>query len=268
MEEHIITSESNSIIKGINALKLKKNRLKQQQFIVEGVRMLEEAINNNVNLHTVVYSDGLFNVNGGQQLFSRIKDRFPTHKITDKLMDKLSDTESPQCIMAIVNISPGSLEELLKKDNLFVVVLDRIQDPGNMGTIIRTAEGAAADCVLLTKGSVDPYNSKTLRATMGAIFHIPVIQLEDTSQLISALKENGIQLIVSDINTEKLYTDIEYGNRLALVVGNEANGISDEILQQANERIIIPIYGKIESFNASIAAAILIYKAVEGKSKW
>ncbi|KAB3529812.1 TrmH family RNA methyltransferase [Alkaliphilus serpentinus] len=266
MVDQIITSEGNPIIKSINGLKLKKNRQRQQQFVVEGVRMLEEAIRNGVNLEMVLYSQGLLKVNGGPQLLTRLSDNFLIYKVDDKLMDKLSDTENPQGILAVASIKSIDIEKLFNKDNLFIVTLDRIQDPGNMGTIIRTAEGAGADCVILTKGSVDPYNSKALRASMGAIFHIPVIQWEDDeAELISTLKEKKIKLIASDVDTKTLYLDIDYSNRFAIAIGNEANGISKRILEEADERIKIPIYGKIESFNASIAAAILIYKAVEGK---
>jgi TrmH family RNA methyltransferase len=190
------------------------------------------------------------------------------YEVPGQLFNKIAATENPQGIMAVANMRNITLESLELEDDkeLLFVVLDRIQDPGNMGTIIRTSEGAKADAIILTKGSVDPYNDKVLRATMGAIFHLPIIQCKDDAW-IEYLKEKNVRLIAADLNTDKTYVDIDYDGSIGIIIGNEANGIDEKILYNADEKVIIPILGKIESLNAAMAAGILIYKAIEKNIK-
>lgn len=263
MKELMIISEKNDIIKHVKALKLKKYRLKHRQFIVEGLRAINECLHHRVLVHYFLYSDRLKKIKDGDELLSKIVMNKNAYRISENLFLKLSGTENPQGIMAVVEMPEYTLKDLDYKKNLFFVVLDRLQDPGNMGTIIRTAEAAKADAILLTKGCVDPYNSKTVRATMGALFHIPIIQYENNSEWIDLLKTNNVKLIASALGTNQSYFDIEYADNIAIIIGNEANGIDYEILKASDEIVKIPIYGNVESLNASVAAAILIYKAAE-----
>ncbi len=262
----MITSESNPIVKHVKGLQNKKNRIKYNQFVIEGLRFLQEALQHQVSIEYILYSDGLKKIKGGDELFSEIEGKYNLYHLSDSLMEKLSETETPQGLMAVVNIPQIPLNQLTVDGNIFLVILDRVQDPGNMGTIIRTAEGAGVNAVLLTKGSVDPYNSKTLRATMGAVFHFPVIQLDNNEELIDFLKQHQIQLIATHLDTTNTYDQINYKGNIALLIGNEANGIQDEFLNHADKTVKIPIVGKIESLNASVAAGILIYKALEKRS--
>ncbi|MBU5677001.1 23S rRNA (guanosine(2251)-2'-O)-methyltransferase RlmB [Alkaliphilus sp. MSJ-5] len=267
MEIKLISSENNSIIKHIKSLQLKKQRVRHLQFTVEGVRIVEECLKHNGDIEYVIFSEELHQVQGGSDLLNKVSSKGHTiYQLPSQLFSKLATTESPQGIMAVVNMKNSSLEDLKFEDvdNLFFVILDRIQDPGNMGTIIRTAESAKVDAVIITKGSVDPYNSKTLRATMGAIFHLPIIQC-DNDVWIEYLKQKNVELIAADLDTDKTYIDIDYNKNIGIVIGNEANGINSNILSSVDERVIIPILGKIESLNASVAAGILIYKAAEEK---
>lgn len=268
MEIKLISSENNSIIKHIKSLHLKKQRVKHLQFTVEGVRIVEECLKHNGDIEYVVFSEELHQVQGGSDLLNKISSKGHTiYQLPSQLFNKLATTESPQGIMAVVNMKNSGLEDLKFEDvdNLFFVILDRIQDPGNMGTIIRTAESARVDAVIITKGSVDPYNSKTLRATMGAIFHLPIVQCDSDEEWIKYLKEKNVKLIAADLDTDKTYIDIDYRKNIGIIIGNEANGIDSHILAKVDEKVIIPILGKIESLNASIAAGILIYKAAEEK---
>ncbi len=263
----MITSESNAIIKHIKGLKQKKNREKHHQFIIEGLRILQEALDHGGVIEYILYSDSLMKLKGGTALLDRVvKEKYQLVYLSDKLLEKLADTEQPQGVMAVVNRKNHCLQTLLKREDLFLVVLDRIQDPGNLGTIIRTAEGAGVHGILLTKGCVDPYNSKTLRSTMGAVFHLPLIQWEGAEDIFEPLTTHGVRVIATDLTTEKYYDRISYGGKIALVFGNEANGIEQDLLAQAHEIVKIPIPGKIESLNASVAAGILIYKALENRS--
>ncbi|MBM7615930.1 TrmH family RNA methyltransferase [Alkaliphilus hydrothermalis] len=262
-----ITSESNPTIKFVKGLQIKKNRMKYKQFVIEGLRFLQEALEHGVALEYILYSDSAKKIKGGDELIQQIEGKYQMYHLPDKLMEKLSETENPQGIMAVINMPEYSLDSLSEEKELFLVVLDRIQDPGNMGTIIRTAEGAGANAVLITKGSVDPYNSKTLRATMGAVFHFPVVQVEEDEELIEFLKKNKVRMVATHLDTENTYDMIDYKGSIALIIGNEANGIQEGFVAQAEEMIKIPIVGKIESLNASVAAGVLIYKAFENRRK-
>ncbi len=235
------------------------------QFVVEGIRIIDECLGYSGDIESVVYSKHLHTVRGGTDLIERISEKnHVIYEVPDQLFRKLAATENPQGIMAVVNMKDTALDDLELGENgdLFVVILDRIQDPGNMGTIIRTSESARVDAVIVTKGSVDPYNDKVLRATMGAIFHVPIVQCTD-STWIKYLREKNVKLIAADLNTEKTYVDIGYDGDIGVIIGNEARGVDDKILESVDEKVVIPILGNIESLNAATAAGILIYKAVE-----
>ncbi|AKL94508.1 tRNA/rRNA methyltransferase SpoU [Clostridium aceticum] len=265
MEKQVITSQQNKLIKHIKALENKKNRKIHGQFMIEGIRIIEECILHEVPIEYLLYTEDVEAVQGGRELLERGIKKYKSYEVEKKLFDTLSHTETPQGIMAVVNIQDHSLDTLNIKEDAFFLILDRIQDPGNMGTIIRTAEAAGADAVVLTKGCVDPYNNKTIRATMGALFHIPIIEVNDNNTWIEVLKKGHVKLIASNLNTDYDYTKVDYRGKIAIIIGNEANGIDENLLHYVDLSIKIPILGKIESLNASTAAAILIYKAVEHK---
>ncbi len=263
LSNNVITSESNSMIKHVKSLAMKKSREKHRQFVIEGLRMVDEAIRHQVPLEYLLYTDHLLEINGGAELLQRLPQGLQVFNIPDKLLRLLTDTENPQGLVAVVKMQETCLHDLRLKEDLFLLVLDRLQDPGNMGTIIRTAEAAGVDGIILTKGSVDPFNSKNLRATMGAIFHIPIFQCNDNNEWLSFVKEKGIRVLASGLEGSVDYCSPSYAGNIAIVIGNEANGVSEELLNLADSVVKIPIFGRIESLNASVAAAILIYKAVE-----
>ncbi len=267
MKTKSISSESNAIIKHIKSLRLRKQRTKNRQFVIEGVRITEECLKHGGRIEYVVYNKGLHNVQGGANLLNRLSKRgYAIYEVPGPLFNKIATTENPQGIMAVVNMKNITLEDLKLKDDkgLFFVILDRVQDPGNMGTIIRTSESANIDAIIITGGSVDPYNDKVLRATMGAIFYLPVIQYKD-DRWMEHLREKGVKLIASDLDTDKTYIDIDYSGNIGIIIGNEANGIDKKILSNVDEKVVIPILGKVESLNAAVAAGILIYKAIEDR---
>ncbi|MCD5414551.1 MAG: RNA methyltransferase [Clostridiales bacterium] len=261
-----IESENNKIIKHAKSLKSRKNREKFNQFLIEGVRTIDEAINNNAMIKFILYSEKLYEVNGGQKLFSRVKDKYDVYVASEKIFTMLSETENSQGIISAVQKEEFLLEEIISKENLFILVLDRIQDPGNMGTIIRTAKAVNVDAIILTKGCVDIYNSKTLRATMGALFNLPIIQFDSNYDWLDMLKQSDVKLIASSLSTNNIYLDISYKGKIAIIVGNEANGIANAILGKADEKIKIPMLGKIESLNVTASVAILLYKAIEKRA--
>lgn len=247
-----IESSQNKIIKEIGSLKQKKYREKTGLFIAEGERLLSEA--------NPIYVLAGENYGGDLSKFDKV------YTTDEKLFNRLAATVNPQGIIGVCKIPRYNINDILQKPSPFVVLLDRVADPGNMGTIIRTADAAGVDAVLLSKGCVDPYNLKTIRSTMGSIFHIPVCTDVD---LVEFIKDAGIKTFAAHLKGEKSCFDIEMtaDNGCGILIGNEANGLSDEIAQQADELVKIPMPGKAESMNASVAAAIMIYEAVRQRLK-
>jgi TrmH family RNA methyltransferase len=185
------------------------------------------------------------------------------YKFTDQMFKDISHTETPQGILGVVSIKQYSVDHLSGNKNApFYVFCDGVQDPGNMGTIIRTADAAGADVVILSKGCVDIYNPKTVRSTMGSMFHVPIIKAEDTVQMMHHVKKNGIHIISGHLSASTYHFDTNMKKGIMIVIGNEGNGISDEVVKLSDYLVKIPITGNAESLNAAVAAAILMYEVV------
>lgn len=186
----------------------------------------------------------------------KIFDRFKVKKfiVNEKIKNSISQTESPQGIFAVVKMKEFSIEF---RDKRFVI-LDRIQDPGNLGTIIRTSDAAGFNTIILDKGSVDPFNPKVVRSSQGSLFHLKIINF-DIKRIIEELKDRGVKILGTSPKGDKIYTDVNIRDRLAIVFGNEAKGIRDEILSMCDETIRIPIYGRAESLNVSVSSGIILY---------
>ncbi|MBR1914041.1 MAG: RNA methyltransferase [Lachnospiraceae bacterium] len=170
---------------------------------------------------------------------------------------KLADTKHPQGILAVVKQRQYRIEDLLSGD--LYIILESLQDPGNLGTIIRTAEAAGASAVIMNKGCTDIYSPKVVRSTMGSIFRLPFVYVERLEETINDMKRAGITVYAAALSGKSL-PDIKLAERRAFVIGNEGNGLTEEILQLADERISIPMAGKVESLNAAVSAAILLYR--------
>lgn len=256
----IIKSSSNNLIKLIRSLKSKKNRINHGMFLIEGIRFVEFAVDNDIELVEICYSSVLKENNGGLELLDKIfNKKIKAFEIERKLFDSITDTKNTQGILAIAKI-PDNFELDNFDDISFVLIIDRIQDPGNLGTIIRTADSANVDLIVINKGTVDPYNEKVLRSTMGSIFSVSIRYEKNILEFISKLQKNKFNVVSSYLDTDTYYDKINYKDKVALVIGNEANGIDKEIIEKSNTLVKIPIYGKAESLNASVAAGILMYE--------
>ena len=238
-----IESSQNKIIKEINSLKQRKYREQKGLFIVEGERLLSEA----KPLYVLASEDYEGDVSGFEKVYTTAR----------PLFDKTADTVNPQGIMGVCKIPENDIANIPEKP--FLVLLDRVTDPGNLGTIIRTADAAGADGVVLSKGCTDPYNLKTIRSTMGSIFHLPVYTDVD---LCDFMKNTDIKTIAAHLKGTKSCFDTDMSGGIGILIGNEANGLSDEVSALASELVKIPMPGKAESMNAAIAAGIMIYEAV------
>ena len=253
-----ITSKDNLIFKMIKTLGKKKGRDESGLYLIEGSRLLEEAINHRVELQYVVINENtdLSMENLDCQIL----------RVTNNMFKDISDTVTPQGIIGVAKQISTSLEDLTLPLKPLIIILNGIQDPGNLGTIIRTAAAAKATAVILTEETVDLYNPKVIRSTMGAVFQIPIIYGLDDKEIINWLEENNINILVADVNAKQYYFTANLEEAVALVIGNENKGPSAKWKSVAGEKIKIPILGDTESLNASVAAGILIYDVIRQRS--
>ena len=251
----MITSTSNQQVKRLLQLQKKsKARNEEKVFVVEGLRMFAEVPKKSVE--RVYISETLYNKKK-QEL--NLQD-FPYEILSDNVFERVSDTQTPQGILCVVKQPEYNLQELLKKENPHFVVLDNLQDPGNLGTIVRTAEGAGVDAVLMSKDCVDIYNPKTIRSTMGSIYRVPFIYIEDIPNLLDVFKQNGIQSYAAHLDGENAYDQENYKTGTAILIGNEGNGLREEVWKNADILVRIPMCGQVESLNAAIAASVLMFE--------
>lgn len=248
----IITSKDNEIIKNIKKLKEKKYRL--DSYIVEGIKMVKEAISENQEIALIAIRED-FKIDFDTK-------NIKTVTISNKIFNDISDVKTPQGILAVIKKNQNNQIETNQE---YILALDSLQDPGNMGTIIRTADSANINQIIINKTTVDPYSPKVIRSTMGAIYRTNIIEVEDLKATLKEMKLKGFQIITTDLKATQSIYDINYNNKTVVVIGNEANGVSQEILQTADKKVIIPMLGKTESLNASIAASIMIYEYVRQK---
>lgn len=256
-----ISSKDNNLIKETKKLKEKKYRNEKGLFIIEGFRFVEEALKSSFQIEYILVSETALSKLSEYNLDSIIEGDCKSYVIPDIIFKTLASTDNPQGVIAVAKV-----KEIvsLNYNNTYVLV-DKVQDPGNLGTIIRTAHAAGCSGVILTKGTVDVYNEKTLRSTMGSIFNIPIIEDKDLS-FVKKLKEKGYKLVCSSLDTEYNFYDINFQEKVIISVGNEGNGLSKEVYDISDIKVKIPMPGGAESLNAAVAASIMIYEGVRQKN--
>ncbi len=247
----IISSKDNETIKEIRKLKEKKYR--KNKFIVEGIKMVEEAINEKQNIELIVIKEGT-DINIDLSDYKVID-------VTEKVFKDLTDVVAPQGILAVIN--KNEKKDIDEKTD-YIVALDGIQDPGNMGTILRTLDSAGINQVIVSKDTVDCFSPKVIRSTMGAIYRINVIEVNNLVETLEDLKNNGFEVVVTSLKTDNSIYDVNYLKKI-VVIGNEANGVSKEIMDISDKKVKIPMLGKTESLNASVATGIMVYEYVRQK---
>lgn len=260
----IITSKDNEFVKNIKKLKEKKYRDENNQFIVEGIKLVAEAIEEQADIDCVVVCEDC--INEGlidKKLLYEIA-KFKCIYVTEKIFNTLTDVTSPQGILAVINRKDNNANIDYNQD--FIVVLDGIQDPGNLGTILRTVDAAGLNQIVLSKETADTFNPKVVRSTMGGIFRVNIIKPDNLVETLKNLKKRGFEVVVTSLDTDNSVYDINY-NKKVIVIGNEANGVSKKIQDLADEKVKIPMLGKTESLNAGVAAGIMIYEYVRDKVK-
>lgn len=279
----MITSSSNSKIKHVVKLREKKReRRSEGLFVSEGLRIvLETPI---MSLRELYISQSFFE---NSEKFSQIESKLgvtvpdlsgegmATLKlcsekneenlieiglVSDDVMKKMSDTDTPQGILAVSRIPAFSLDEILEKKPSALIFLEDIQDPGNLGTILRTAEGAGISGVIMSKNTVDLFSPKAVRSTMGSIFRVPTYVSDDLHETIRFVQSEGVKVYAAYLGGKKSYDEIDYTGNVAYMIGNEGNGLKKETAELADELVLIPMGGSLESLNAAMASGILAYE--------
>lgn len=264
MALQLISSQSNSVCKQVISLQQRKTRKTTGLFVLEGVRGVKDALEAGWTPDLFVVSDHFLKQGDSDETVKNmIQLNMTGYKVPDELMKKLAETETPQGLLAVFPRPSHDIKRIIQKTKGLWLVLDRIQDPGNLGTLIRSAEAAGVSGVFLTKGSADPYNSKALRAATGAVLHLPVMELSKEDSDCQFLIDAGIQLVGAALEQGQHYGEITYQMPLALVIGNEANGIDQALLEKVETRVIIPMQGQLQSLNAAIAGSILMFHIAE-----
>lgn len=264
----IITSNQNKHIKLVKSLHNKKYRDSLKQYIIEGYKLLEEALKYHKLFYFVLLSEAALNGAEGEALLKKCEEAsIDVYFADSKLFTEISEMDTPQGALAVLYKQEQQLNTVLEGNSFNIVILDEVRDPGNVGTIIRSADAYGMNAVVLSKGCVDLYNGKTIRATMGSMFHIPVITDIEIIQMIKALRDKDTSVLGADPYSSISCIDTESYKRTAIVIGNEAKGLSAEVKAATTKNITIPMPGKAESLNAGIAAAILMYEFAIRKAK-
>lgn len=254
----IIKSEANNYFKKVKSLKAKKYRYQQGKFLIEGWKLIGEAVKADRAVEAIFINEKYLEENLTQYRKLSKDSGIRGLQLPENLFKQLVATETPQGVVAVVRMEETKDQEI--SDHQFVLVLDQIQDPGNLGTIIRTADAVGIKVIYLTKGCADLYNEKVIRATMGSIFHLQLGLIEDNSHFVDRLKAANFNLAVAHVggSSNIFRTKLKYP--VALVLGNEAHGPGEVFLRAATNLIQIPIMGEAESLNVGIAAGISMYE--------
>ena len=237
----LIESKDNNLFKETKKLKERKGRNKSSKYLIEGFRLIEEACKANLPIEYIFISH-----------------RLEENKFEEYLGKYITNSMKPQGVVAVVRMN----EVDLNKEGSFYILCDKVQDPGNLGTIIRTAHAAGVDGVILTKGTVDIYNEKTIRSTMGSMFYIPIILEDSDFTITKSLINKGFSLLATSLEGNKDFFKEDLSGKIIISVGNEGNGVSEEVYSLSDKKVKIPMPGGAESLNVAIATSIVIYEKV------
>lgn len=258
----IISSKDNELIKHIKKLKDKKHRDESNEYIIEGVKLIEEAVKENARIKKIIVCEDTTRT---YEIPTHIMYEIAKYEcvyVTNKVFASITQVTNPQGIMAIIEKGDTNVQIDYTQD--IIVALDDVQDPGNLGTILRTVDSIGLNQIIVSKGTADAFNSKVVRSTMGAIFRVKIIEVENLPQAIKEMRRHHFKLMVTSLQTENSIYDIQF-NKKIIVIGNESNGVSKGIQEMADEKAKIPMLGKTESLNASVAAGVVMYEYVRQK---
>ena len=257
-----ISSKDNEFVKHIKKLKDKKYRDQSNEYVIEGIKLVEEAINENAKIKQIVICEECTKTQEiSKKLMYEIAS-FDCIYVTENVFNSITEVKNPQGILAVIERRNSENEINYNED--IIVALDGIQDPGNLGTILRTVDSIGLKQILVSKETADVYNPKVVRSTMGAIFRVKVIECDNLEKTLKEIKKYKYEIVVTSLQTNESIYDIKY-NKKIIVIGNEANGVSKEIQEMADKKVKSPMLGKTESLNASVATGIVLYEYVRQK---
>lgn len=250
----MITSSSNAQVKRVIQLNNKsKERKKQKLFVAEGIKMFQEAPRE--------WIERIFVTEDFKKEHGEYLSKTEYEVVEERIFRQMSDTQSPQGVLCLIRMPAYTLQGVLSGAHPLCMILEDLQDPGNLGTIVRTAEGAGVTGLLMSKNTVDIYNPKTIRSTMGSIYRVPFVYIEDLCEILSELKRRGIITYAAHLQGEHTYDSEDYTGGTAFFIGNEGNGLSKRLADRSDYLIRVPMEGEVESLNAAVASSILMYEA-------
>jgi TrmH family RNA methyltransferase len=260
-----VASRHNQRLKDLRLAFRRAELTAQGECAIEGVKLLEEALRSGQHLDSIFFSESARPL--AEKLLSQIGARTETFVLPNALFNSIVPSDAPQGVAALVKLAAFSSDQLLDRSNdgLFVVAAG-LQDPGNLGTILRSAEAFGAAGVFLTEGTVSPYNSKVLRGSAGSIFRLPFLQIS-SAELIPLLRARGVRLLATSSHQGTPLTRISWTLPIAIFIGNEGAGLSGELTRQMDETLAIPQTSQVESLNAGVAASIVLYEAARAGQK-
>lgn len=254
----MISSETNAQIKDLIKLqKQAKQRKRSGLFVAEGLKMLAEAAEHG-KLQKIYVAE--HKMKNSDEVLESLCRNYPCETVSDAVFKQISETVTPQGVLGLIQMPEYSLDQLLQDTRHRYLLLDDLRDPGNLGTMMRTAEGAGMSGVILSKESVDLFNPKVVRSTMGAIFRMPYCYVENLAETAGKIRKMGYGVYGTAMQGSVVYDEPDYTKGAAVVIGNEANGISEKVFREMSGRIRIPMQGKLESLNAAVAAAVVMYE--------
>ncbi|MDE6026147.1 MAG: RNA methyltransferase [Lachnospiraceae bacterium] len=249
----VICSSSNERVKELRKLvKSSKERKEKQMYIVEGIKMFGE-----------IPEPDICDIYVCESAIDKYGEKLPSryHVLSDSVFKSVSDTEAPQGIMALVKMKSYTLDSICTGENPFILIIERLQDPGNMGTIIRSAEAAGVSGIMLSQGCADIYSPKVVRSTMGSLFRMPVFLSENLPDDIDSLKKKDITVYGAHLNGDSMYS-MDFTRPVAFLIGNEGKGLSEDTGNAADFLLKIPMRGSVESLNAAVSASIIAYEVL------
>lgn len=248
----IITSRENKIFKAAKLLKTQKGRTEKGMFVIEGIRSVRDALNKGIKPCFIIINDGTslgFNADCDVYTFA------------PKLFNEIADTVTPQGVIAICHMEKNTLKDISSLDKSCVIMCEALQDPGNIGTVIRTAHAADCGGVVLTKGCCDLYNPKIVRATMSSMFSIPVVQGEESKYVIEYFRAEGYKIVAGALTPDAVdFYKSDLAGKTLIIIGNEGNGVEESTLSYCDAVLKIPMRSDAESLNAAVAASVMMYE--------
>ena len=262
-----ISSKENLVIKHLRSLSDPKHRKKDRVFLIEGIKMVEEALRDGLGVMTVIASPSLVQHHGKGVLKLAEARAVDVLWISERLMDSIAESKTPQPVMATVTMKEFSENALLAHEAGLIVIAHQLQDPGNLGTMIRTAEAVGASGIAITPHTVDPYSAKAIRASMGSILRLPLVRIGDIAAFMKACRQKGFQTAATVLTGDVTHFDLDLRKPTVVILGQEGAGLPQDIMADVDLRVRIPMAGMIDSLNVATSAAVILYEAMRQRLK-